>query len=583
MRRAHESSTTPRSWGRHAVALATATAVVTYLYGGLFDTHAFNSHEIFYEYVRAHEVAKELVSGHYPQVFGDALNGAGFAFPRFYPPLSLWLSAALALLVGNTVLGVNLAFFLSVLASAIAMYAGVWIVVRDERLALASTLVYVSLPYRFVDVFARGALAEAWTFAWYPLVVAGLWRAAAHRRVPWYLPLSVGALVLTHNITALYFLVFCAVFTALVWYWSTWRAALAPTLGVALGLALAAWFLIPQQFYLPTVWVSDPTYMWADIAHVQEHRVLPQQFFYSVPRLWYGESHEPGRLDGMSFELGAAQLLLVVAVLLFLRAWRDQRVHRAGRLVMLAWLMTAGWLGALAFMMLPGAFLQLLPSQFAYLQFPWRLLAFTALSSAFGMALFARAARLSSSGRWLFLAAGIAAVVFVPAFERTKWTKLDWQDDTLLSRYTLSENGGLGFTVLGEYLPRDFDVRAYRDGGVDPSWFVLPRVLHGEGAVTSFGRSGLDLDLDVESPDGCEVAFPLVAYDLYRVEDDAGRRLETSSDAGFLTARVPSGTTRLTVRRGMTRIVWIGICVSAGAALLTAWACVALRRRRKRP
>src|SRR6185369_4098063 len=158
-----------------------------------------------------------------------------FAFPRFYPPFSLWLSAGLAMAIGNTCLAVNLAFFLSALASGLAMYWAGTAIAADRRLALAAALVYISVPYRFVDVFARGALAESWTFAWYPLIVAGLWRTVSRRRMVWYLPVAVGGLVLSHNVTALYFMGFCAALVAAAWWWHGWRAAGLAALGVGLG------------------------------------------------------------------------------------------------------------------------------------------------------------------------------------------------------------------------------------------------------------------------------------------------------------------------------------------------------------
>src|SRR4029450_11833191 len=106
----------------------------------------------------------------------------------------------------------------------------------------------------------------------------------------------------------------------MAWRWHGWRAAALASLGIGLGLGLSLWFLIPQQYYMPSVWVSDRAFMWTDIPHVYYHRVMPYQFFYSFPRWWFGESHSPQWNDGMSFELGAAPLLLVPLVLAFLRA-----------------------------------------------------------------------------------------------------------------------------------------------------------------------------------------------------------------------------------------------------------------------
>jgi hypothetical protein len=430
-----------------------------------------------------------------------------------------------------------------------------------------------------VDVFARGALAESWTFAWYPLVVVGMWRTLSRRRLVWYLPAAVAGLVLSHNITALYFLGFCAALAVAALRWHGWRAAGLAALGVALGFGLALWFLIPQQYYMPGVWVSDREFMWTDVAHVYDHRVMPYQFFYSFPRWWFGESHSPQWNDGMSFEIGAAQLLLIPVALAFVRARRNGTARRRGRLVALAWLSIVAWVACIAFMMRPDMFLAVLPPQFTYIQFPWRLLSPAAFFAALGIAVFARAARLPSVARYALVGAGVLSVAIVPAFERTRWTEPGWTDATLVSPSRLYEDSGLGYTVLGEYLPRDFDVEAYREGGVAMATFEKPRVVEGETSIVSWGRNGLDIRATL-GPGGGDVVFPLVYYDFYRAEGGDGRRLETFSRDGMLGVRVPAGIESVEITRGLTRVSFVGIAASAAAALATAVCAVAFRRRR---
>ncbi len=564
---------------RHLLSLLVVTVVVVYLYGDLLSHQAFLSHEQFFTYMRADQVAKELVTGHMPQVFPDALYGAGFAFPRFYPPLSLWLSAALALLVGDTCLGVNLAFFLSAVASGIAMYVAAAAILRDRWLSVASALVYVSLPYRFVDVFARGALAEAWTFAWYPIVVLGLWRSITRRVFPWYLPVSVAALLLTHNITALYFLVFCACFVLLGMKWHGWRAAILPSLALALGLGISLWFLLPQQYYMRSVWVSDPSFMWADSSHVNEHRVMPWQFLFSHPRLWFGESHGPEYDDGMSFELGAGHGLMLLAAFVALFAARSSQEGGGVRLRMLGRIVLAGWAVCVVFMLWPLPFLVLLPRQFSYVQFPWRLLAPAGFFAALGLGIFARRARLGTRAKSALVVTSIVIALLVPSFERTMWTESGWTDAELLSAKRLRLDGDLGYTVLAEYLPRDFDIKKYRNGDMDGARFKEPSIVDASDAsITDWSRDGLDMRVSLESDRGCTLVLPLVFYDFYRAEGSGGR-LQTFSAEGFLAVRVPPGVETVSITRHITPVMVASLAVSAVAAVLLVVCAVVFRRR----
>lgn len=557
-------------------------AAVTFLFSALLDTRGFWSHEKFYTYIRADQVAKELDAGHFPQTFPDAVYGAGFAFPRFYPPVSLWLSAGLALAFDDAIFGTNIAFFLSVLASGLAMYFMVAMLARDRWLALGASLIYVSVPYRFVDVFVRGALAEAWTFVWYPIILAGLWRALTRRTLPWYLPAAVAALVLTHNITAVYFLGFCALFCALGLVWSGWRATLVAALGLALGLGLAAWFLVPQQYYLRSVWVGDSAYMWADAEHVHAHRVMPHQLFYSWPATWFGESHGPGYRDDMSFELGVGQLLVIPLAVFVALGRARARGRRDRRLLIAGCLCLAGWLASVAFMLYPRPLLVLLPSAFAYIQFSWRMLGLAAFLSAAAIALFARAGGFSPRVRYAVAAAGVAIVLLVPSFQREALVSPEYTKGTILAPAYVREEGKLGFTVLGEYLPREMDVAALYDGRLGPADFERPRLSDGAGAaITSWHRSGLDMEATVEGGKGATVVFPLAYYDFYRAEGAGGKRLETFAADGMLAVRVPADAGSVAIRQVITPVSKAGFAASLLALLATA-ACSLLLGRRAR-
>jgi hypothetical protein len=555
---------------RHLACVVAITAAVAFLFSDLFSPVAFWTHEKLYVYIRADQVAKELEAGHYPQAFPDAIWGAGYAFPRFYPPLTVWLAAGLTLLFEDVVAGTNAAFLLSVLASGFAMYFMVAALARSKSIALAAALIYVSVPYRFVDVFVRGALAEAWTFVWYPIVVAGLWRAITRRVFPWYLPVGIAGLVLTHNITAVYFLGFCALVCTVGFYWNGWRAAVLPALGLALGLALSAWFLLPQQAYMQDVWVGDREYMWADLAHVASHRVLPHQFLFSYPDWWYGESRGPQELDLMSFELGPAQLLVVplAAAFLLLLARRQRRLDHLA--LVLALTCFAGWAGCLGFMLWPEVFLIVLPPQFGYIQFPWRLLGLSLFLSATAAALLVRYGGFSDTVRNGFVAAAILFVVLVPPFQREAAFEDGWAEDRVLASEYVREEGYLGYTVGGEYLPRDFDVHGIREGRVGPEAFERPRVADGEGAVTAWHRSGLDMEATVSGAGDRSLVLPLAFYDFYVAKSETGLRLETFSTGGMLGVRVPAGVGEVAIRQEITPITVVGIWISGAALVATA-------------
>jgi|GEM_PF-647696 len=152
--------------------------------------------------------------------------------------------------------------------------------------ALAGSLLYVTAPYFLgTDLYVRGAYAEYWAFAWMPLVLLGVSKLRrscngrpastsgnAVEQEDGSFPLTpaatksgilggvlllaagYGALVATHLPTTLVFslvpLAFAAVPVSGKWSelsWPRWRPLVYTTIGMALGVGLAAPYLIPAM------------------------------------------------------------------------------------------------------------------------------------------------------------------------------------------------------------------------------------------------------------------------------------------------------------------------------------------------
>src|SRR4051812_1682181 len=97
------------------VAIGLVSLASMWLFAALLDRHGFDSHERIWQYLRTVEYLREWQHGHaVPQSFPDAVAGGGYAFPRYYPPFVYWLSAALAAVTGDPVLGVHLTLLGSV-------------------------------------------------------------------------------------------------------------------------------------------------------------------------------------------------------------------------------------------------------------------------------------------------------------------------------------------------------------------------------------------------------------------------------------------------------------------------------------
>ena len=191
------------------------------------------------------EVARAWHAGLvYPHWVQDANYGAGEPRLIFYPPAS-WLLGGLLGMVTSWHAAPVLFVLLALLTAGGSMY----LLAREWAPAEAATFaacLYVANPYAMFVAYERSAFGELLAAAWLPLMVLfALRRSGA--MAP--LGLSVAALWLTNSPAAVIGSYLLAVLALGMWIaegraWPALRAAG----GMALGLGLAAFYIVPAAF-----------------------------------------------------------------------------------------------------------------------------------------------------------------------------------------------------------------------------------------------------------------------------------------------------------------------------------------------
>jgi hypothetical protein len=197
----------------------------------------------------------------YPRWLQDLNGGLGNPTAYYYAPLSYWLTSLLkpffrADLYGWRQLGASAS--IAVVASGPSVYY--WLRKSvDGRSALVASLVYLVLPYHVnIDLYARGALAELWTFVWMPLTLLAVEGVIERRRFATIgLALSYGCLVLTHLPTTLIFSLIPLTYSFYLAPAGERSRSFVMTLaGMSLGAGLSAIYLLPaltmQEFIFHT-------------------------------------------------------------------------------------------------------------------------------------------------------------------------------------------------------------------------------------------------------------------------------------------------------------------------------------------
>lgn len=312
-----------------------------------------------------YELDRAIKLGQIPPRFVPDLSfGFGYPLFNFVFPLPFYMGEIFHLLGLTLVDSVKAVLLISSPISGILMY----LLLREftkNRLAFFGSMLYIYAPYRAVDIYVRGAIGEAFSFIFLPLIILSL--VKLNKLIDWKWvglgAISVASLVLSHNITAYMFLPFVIAFLILQFFMTAAKKAffLRSFLMFFLGFSISIYFWLPAL-------LESSLLKYDTVFNFVDHFPTVRQLV--TPYWGYGGS-VPGPGDGMSFFLGGANLLVfITAGLLLIFKW--QAITKQNKLLMV-WVMSA--LAAAIFLMnYRSTFvwnnLPLLP----YFQFPWRFL-----------------------------------------------------------------------------------------------------------------------------------------------------------------------------------------------------------------
>ncbi|MBI2018503.1 hypothetical protein HYS96_02240 [Candidatus Daviesbacteria bacterium] len=312
-----------------------------------------------------YELDRAIKLGQIPPRFVPDLSfGFGYPLFNFVFPLPFYIGEIFHLLGLTLVDSVKAVLFVSIPISGIFMY----LLLREftkSRFAFVGAMLYIYAPYRAVDIYVRGAIGEALSFIFLPLVILAIVKLKSSKHWKWagLGAISVASLVLSHNIAAYMFFPFVIVFFFLQFFsTAAWKAFF-----LRLFLMFFLGFLISIYFWLPAL-LESSLLKYDTVFNFFDHFPTVRQLV--TPYWGYGGS-VPGPGDGMSFFLGGANLLVfVTAGLLLIFKWKV--INRQNKLLMI-WVISA--LATAIFLMnYRSTFvwnnLPLLP----YFQFPWRFL-----------------------------------------------------------------------------------------------------------------------------------------------------------------------------------------------------------------
>lgn len=328
---------------------------------------------------------KALKSGQFPPRWVDQL-GFGFGYPLFifYPPLVYFLGETFHILGFGFIDSIKLVFATSVIFSGIAMY----ILTKEfwgRSAGIVSGIFYMLAPYRALDIYIRGALAESFTFVWLPLILWSFYKLTKtfNNRYIYLSSILLAFLMITHNLIFLPFMLILPIYllflTLICEKKKKFIVYYIPASFIS-ALSLSAFFWLPSLMEKKFTIVDN--LLLVNLANYNIHFVYLQQL-WNWP--WgFGGSAE-GLTDGISFKIGKLHTILsfvslIIAIIFIILGKKKNEKFFSGGLHIFSFFIIFAFS---AFMTtFYSKFLWNLITPLAYLQFPWRFLVFNVLSAS---------------------------------------------------------------------------------------------------------------------------------------------------------------------------------------------------------
>lgn len=390
---------------------------------GLFDVHDPTS------IVRFYTLQQTLLEGQVPAVWTNLLNH-GFGYPLFlyYAPLFSYVGAILKLILPSYLLTLKISLTIFTLLGSLGMYK----LLRHygSAVALLASLSYTLLPYHASTLYVRGSYAELTTMAILPWLLFFWSQKLTNYKSVVITSICTSLFFLSHNSLTFIFIPF------LIW-WVILHQKNNPKftlIATLLSVAQIAWFILPVLFERNLVQVESI----ALTTKLTDHFLTLSQLWHSP---WgYGGSAPLNSIDGMSFMLGKAQILLAILSLFILTIYKKWDSRKIFYLVLIL-------VASLATTILTTPFWSLIPS-LSILQFPWRLLAYASFAlaafSAFSIELIPNKFRFGAS----LLAVSFLMFFNFKFFNPDKY--VDYKDQDFLSQEKLDTTAA---KKIPEYLP----------------------------------------------------------------------------------------------------------------------------------
>lgn len=487
----------------------------------------------------------------FPNVISSFVNNFGYSWNLFYGPLSATAMVVIDIFVNNLNASYRILSYLALALSGLAMYKLVKKITDNGNIAVLSSVIYMTMPYRLTDMYVRNALGEMISFVFIPLVFLGLYNLFHYNeKKSYWLTIGACGLILTHNLSTVIVAIFAGVyFLVNINRLKDKEVLITFIVNVCVILAITMCFWVPL---LETKMETEYQVYEPDMMSTKDSL---QRFSLEIKNFFVR-----GNLNEYPFDLG-----LHVIIMLALSPMAIGLINRKNKKVYVFSLIST----IVALFMCTKYFpWKYLPQPFTYIQFPWRMemmvVFFASIISSINVYTLIKNFNFKDALLICFIAV-VSTVSFVPWIPKVR-------EEATLDDYYLGKISGKEHEVVAgigkeEYLPK----RAYEN-----RFYIATRednvyVLKGKALIENEEKDGPNYKSKIQTYDDeyTVLELPYIYYPGYKVTLD-GMDIETfETENGFLGCYLgPKETGLLEVSYTGTDIMRLSLVFSVGGTIV---------------
>lgn len=439
--------------------------------------------------------------------------GNGFPLFNYYGVLPYYLGAVFSFIF-SYINSAKILFFIPLILGGVSMYF-LGKELFGKNAGLISGVLFLFAPYRALDLYIRGAVAESFAISLIPLVFYFSLKLIRHKKSFDFIGLSLSLLffLTSHNIMTLLFVPFLFAYLVVILFLERWKNCKILILSIIVGFGMAGFFLIPAYFEKGLIQANNLTLGAFDF----------RSNFTSIGRLF---------IEGnSSFQIGWPHWWLVILsiILIIIGTIKSGKHVEIKKYLLPVFLVTI--FGLSVFMIHnKSTFIWEKIQILSYVQFPWRFLSVVIFSASLLGGYFVSSLRFKYSNIIIFIII-LLTTLFNWSYFRPSELNTSVTDNTKLSGASwLIQQAG---SVL-DYLP----VGATEPREPSPN---LPLVMTGETQISNYVIRSNSFEFTADVYSNSKIDIPIFNFPNWQVSANDKILNLNLGDIGRIEINLPPG------------------------------------------